>query len=84
MLVTAILIAATWDRAEDETNEIQGRENRHIAFQQLFPLLYPGLIMLLLGPVAHYSPGMAAAIGISSFIFFSSRLLMTQSRLRTW
>src|SRR6202020_651840 len=55
---------------------------RHTVFQQLFPLLYPALIMALLGPVAHYYPVAAAAIGVGSFVCFSCRLLVTQSRLR--
>jgi len=56
---------------------------RNVAFQQLFPLLYPALIVTLLGRVAQYYPGVAAAIGLSSFACFSCRLLVTQGRLRT-
>lgn len=55
---------------------------RHFAAQQIFPLAYPALIMALLGPIAHYYPGVAAVIGVGSFICFSSRLLVTQMRLR--
>jgi len=55
---------------------------RYTGFEQLFPLLYPALVMALLGRVAHYYPVAAAAIGIGSFLCFSCRLLVTQSRLR--
>jgi signal transduction histidine kinase/ActR/RegA family two-component response regulator len=55
---------------------------QHTGFEQLFPLLYPALIMALLGRVAQYYPAAAAAIGIGSFVCFSFRLLVTQSRLR--
>jgi len=55
---------------------------RHSGFEQIFPLLYPALIMALLGRVAQYYPAAAAAIGIGSFVCFSCRLLVTQSRLR--
>jgi len=55
---------------------------RHTGFEQLFPVLYPALIMALSGRVAQHYPVAAAAIGIGSFVCFSCRLLVTQSRLR--
>jgi signal transduction histidine kinase/DNA-binding response OmpR family regulator len=81
-LVDAIAIAVTWDSLKCETEVYETRKS-HIVFQQLFPLLYPALILSLLGPVARYYPLAAAAIGVISFLCFSSRLLVTQNRLRT-
>jgi signal transduction histidine kinase/CheY-like chemotaxis protein len=90
-VLTALIIAAGWNRQEkqeaaststrDEPDGSAAGKFRHTAFQQLFPLLYPALIMAQLGPVAHYYPLAAAAIGMGSFACFSCRLLVTQSRL---
>ena len=81
VVLVALVIAASWNRKE-EGAAIGISKARHTAFQQLFPLLYPALIMALLGRVAHYYPIAAAAIGVGSFACFSFRLLVTQSRLR--
>jgi signal transduction histidine kinase/ActR/RegA family two-component response regulator len=77
VLVTAV----SWS-GKEEGAAIGISKPRHTAFEQLFPLLYPGLIMALLGRVAQYYPIAAGAIGVSSFACFSCRLLVTQSRLR--
>jgi CheY-like chemotaxis protein len=79
-VLVAFVIASSWNTKEE------GAANRitrplHTVFQQLFPLLYPALIMALLGPIAHYCPMAAAAIGLGAFVCFSWRLLVTQSRL---
>jgi signal transduction histidine kinase/CheY-like chemotaxis protein len=79
-VIVALLIAASWSGGEEAAASGIPRA-RHRAFQQLFPLLYPALIMALLGPVAHYYPIAAAVIGIGAFLCFSCRLLVTQSRL---
>ena len=79
--VTALLIAASWN-GKDRGAPIGIPKTRHTAFHQLFPLVYPALIMALLGRVARYYPVAAAAIGVGSFACFSCRLLVTQSRLR--
>jgi len=55
---------------------------QNTGFEQIFPVLYPALSMALLGRVAQYYPASAAGIGIGSFLCFSGRLLVTQSRLR--
>ena len=91
-VLTALIIAASWNGQEtpeaaavSASGEPDGSavgKFRHTAFQQLFPLLYPALIMAQLGRVAHYYPLAAAAIGMGSFACFSGRLLVTQSRLR--
>jgi signal transduction histidine kinase/ActR/RegA family two-component response regulator len=91
-VLTAMVIAASCSRQEtQEATAVSPSEEpdgagagkfRHTAFQQLFPLLYPALIMAQLGRIAHFYPLAAAAIGMGSFACFSCRLLVTQSRLR--
>jgi signal transduction histidine kinase/ActR/RegA family two-component response regulator len=83
VILVALATAASWNGREEKDAAIETCKMSHTAFQQLFPLLYPALIMALLGPIAHYYPIAAAAIGVSSFICFSCRLLVTQSRLRS-
>jgi signal transduction histidine kinase/CheY-like chemotaxis protein len=80
-LIDAIAIAVTWEVSKLGTEVYKPRKS-HVVFQQLFPLLYPALILSLLGPVARYYPFVAAAIGVTSFLCFSARLLVTQDRLR--
>jgi signal transduction histidine kinase/CheY-like chemotaxis protein len=80
-VIVALVIASSWNgREEGATLGIP--KARHTAFQQLFPLLYPALIMAMLGRVARYYPIAAAVIGVGAFVCFSCRLLVTQSRLR--
>jgi len=81
VVMVAMATAASWN-GRKEGAAIGIPKARHTAFQQLFPLLYPALIMASLGRVARYYPVAAAAIGVGSFVCFSSRLLVTQSRLR--
>ena len=82
--MAALVIAASWDGRKEAVRAtvVEHSNPRHTLFEQLFPLLYPAVILAFLGPIAHYSPLAAAAIGVSSFICFSCRLLVTQSRLR--
>lgn len=82
VLFVALLVAGSWDGNVDPQEAIASPEARHKIFEQVFPLLYPALIMAMLGPMAHFYPRGAAVIGIGSFVCFSARLLVTQSRLR--
>ncbi len=82
VLIVALLIAASWAGKKDEAALIEPSKSRHSVFQQFFPLVYPAFIMAFLGRVAQYYPLVAAIIGVSAFICFSCRLLVTQSRLR--
>jgi signal transduction histidine kinase/ActR/RegA family two-component response regulator len=86
MLLLGLVIAAGWAmspmRLEQPEPPVEAPSWRYSAFQQLFPLLYPALVLALLGRVAQYYPIVAAIIGLSSFACFSCRLLVTQSRLR--
>jgi signal transduction histidine kinase/DNA-binding response OmpR family regulator len=79
--IVALLTAASWN-SKEEGPPIGPSAARYTAFQQLFPLVYPALVMTLLGRIAQYYPGKAAAIGVGSFACFSCRLLVTQSRLQ--
>jgi signal transduction histidine kinase len=81
VVIVAMVIAASWDSREEAVAAVDAKM-RHTVFQQVFPLVYPAIIMMLLGPVAHYNSIAAAAIGVGSFACFSVRLLVTQSRLR--
>ncbi len=74
-------IACNW-QGKEESAPAMGLRPMHFAFEQFFPLLYPALIMMALGRIAHYYPTAAAVIGIGSFSCFSCRLLITQRRLR--
>src|ERR1700722_9426743 len=80
-VLVAFVIASSWN-VREEGAAIKIAKPRHTAFQQLFPLLYPALIMTLLGPIARYYPTVAAAIGGGAFVCFSCRLLVTQNRFR--
>jgi signal transduction histidine kinase/CheY-like chemotaxis protein len=82
VLIVALVIAASWGGEKLGGAPARVLQTRHIAFQQLFPLVYPACTMALLGRVARYYPVAAAAIGIGAFVCFSCRLLVTQSRLR--
>jgi signal transduction histidine kinase/ActR/RegA family two-component response regulator len=79
-VIVALLVAAAWD-GKEEINSAGTTKPRNDVFQQFFPLVYPALIMAMLGHFAHYFPVAAATIGIGSFACFSCRLLVTQSRL---
>ncbi len=81
-ILVALLAASTWHRQEKTEIAPVAVKAHHTAFQQLFPLAYPALIMVLLGPVARYYPTAAAIIGVVAFSCFGARLLVTQGRLR--
>jgi signal transduction histidine kinase/ActR/RegA family two-component response regulator len=83
VLMVVLVIAASWEGKVEAETAASLTKARHTAFEQFFPLLYPALIIAFLGRVANYYPVVAGIIGVSSFICFSSRLLVTQSRLRS-
>jgi signal transduction histidine kinase/CheY-like chemotaxis protein len=82
VLIVLVIIAACWKGEEAAMAPDAPLKSRHIIFQQLFPLLYPAILLASMGRVAQYYPVSAAIIGVASFICFSLRLLVTQSRLR--
>jgi CheY-like chemotaxis protein/nitrogen-specific signal transduction histidine kinase len=79
--LVALVIAASWN-GNEEVPPSGPSTARYTAFQQLFPLVYPALVMTMLGRLAQYNPTGAAVIGVGSFACFSCRLLVTQSRLQ--
>jgi signal transduction histidine kinase/CheY-like chemotaxis protein len=82
VLMLLVIIAACWGGEAAAMAPDKALKNRHILFQQLFPLLYPAILLASMGRVAQYYPVSAAIIGVGSFLCFSWRLLVTQSRLR--
>jgi signal transduction histidine kinase/ActR/RegA family two-component response regulator len=81
VVMIPMIVAAAWD-GDTQGAYFSSSKRSHLAFQQLFPLVYPALIMALLGRLAHYYPLAAGIIGVGAFVCFSSRLLVTQHRLR--
>ncbi len=82
LVLFAMLNAASWNANERPPERRPIAKTSHIVFQQGFPLVYPALTMSFLGPLAHFYPGLAGLIGVCSFVCFSWRLLVTQTRLR--
>jgi signal transduction histidine kinase/ActR/RegA family two-component response regulator len=82
VLIVPLVIAASWDRKEEDSPGVERGKKPRTTFQQFFPLLYPAITMALLGRVAQEYPVVAAIVGVSAFVCFSCRLLVTQSRLR--
>ena len=83
LLAIPLVIAATWNEEEFSglADEAGGRAHS-IVVQQLFPLLYPTLILVMSAGIAQNFPALASAIVLSSFSCFSGRLLVTQHRLQ--
>jgi signal transduction histidine kinase/CheY-like chemotaxis protein len=80
-LMVLVVIAAVWEPESPAASDSL-LSRRYIIFQQLFPLLYPAILLAAIGRVAQYYPVAAGAIAIASFVCFSCRLLVTQIRLR--
>src|SRR3974377_1691153 len=58
------------------------KRTHSIVVQQLFPLLYPSLILVLSGRIAQGHIMLASMIVLASFACSSGRLLVTQQRLQ--
>jgi signal transduction histidine kinase/CheY-like chemotaxis protein len=82
IVLTPLLVAAGWNRQQDRALPVAKPKTRDTIFQQVFPLLYPALIMAMIGGISRYYPLVGALIGIASFVCLGMRLLVTQSRLR--
>ena len=82
LLAIPLLIAASWNRAESSNAASGGARAHNIVVQQLFPLLYPLLILVMSARNAVAHPVLATAIGLVSFVCFCGRLLVTQHRLQ--
>src|SRR5581483_7028344 len=81
MLVMALLMWANCPSAEEApSNHMQGHRRSLIA-TQLFPLLYPLLILAMSAGIAHERISLAAGVVLVSFVCSSARLLITHHRL---
>jgi len=83
LLAIPLLIAACWNKAESSSSvEAAPARAHNMVVQQLFPLLYPLLILVMSARNAVAHPVLATAIGLVSFVCFCGRLLVTQHRLQ--
>jgi diguanylate cyclase (GGDEF)-like protein len=83
LLVAPTLIAATWRDHETErsTGNLEIIQARGLIVTQLFPLLYPLLILVMFARIAQARMTLAAAVVLVSFVCSSTRLLVTHQRL---
>ena len=83
LLAIPLVIAASWNKAESSGSADGAAGRAHnIVVQQLFPLLYPTLILVMSARIAQAFPALASTIVLASFACFSGRLLVTQHRLQ--
>jgi diguanylate cyclase (GGDEF)-like protein len=81
LLVMALWICASF-RADDDPALASAPAPRHsLIATQLFPLLYPLLILAMSAGIAHQRINLAAAVVLISFACSSARLLVTHHRL---
>ncbi len=86
LLWSGLLVMALWMCAncpageEAPSNQMQGHRRSLIA-TQLFPLLYPLLILAMSAGIAHERISLAAGVVLVSFVCSSARLLITHHRL---
>jgi diguanylate cyclase (GGDEF)-like protein len=83
LLVAPTVIAATWHDREIErsTGNLEIIQARGLIVTQLFPLLYPLLILVMFARIAQARMSLAAAVVLVSFVCSSTRLLVTHQRL---
>ncbi|HVN79024.1 MAG TPA: response regulator [Terriglobia bacterium] len=83
LLVIPYGIAVTWNKVEPSQISHGVTPQTHgIVVQQLFPLLYPSLILVLSARIAQGHITLASIIVLASFACSSARLLVTQQRLQ--
>jgi diguanylate cyclase (GGDEF)-like protein len=83
LLVAPICVAATWhsqeaEKADEPTAPFHARG---LIITQLFPLLYPLLILVMFTGIAQARITLAAIVVLISFLCSSTRLLITHQRL---
>jgi diguanylate cyclase (GGDEF)-like protein len=83
LLVAPIWVAAIWHteesiKSDDKTAPLRARG---LIVTQLFPLLYPLLILVMFTKIAQARITLAAAVVLVSFLCSSTRLLITHQRL---
>ncbi len=83
LILIPYVIAVTWNKVE-QSSSIRSVPTRaqSIVVQQLFPLLYPSLILVLSARIAQEHITLASIIVVTSFACSSGRLLVTQQRLQ--
>jgi len=82
LLVLPLMIAATWDEAKlSRSDEPATGRAQKLLVTQLFPLLYPFLILVMSAVIARSHTLIAAIVVLTSFAGSSARLLVTQHRM---
>jgi diguanylate cyclase (GGDEF)-like protein len=86
VLWSALLFMALWmcatSRPADEAPSVNSpTPRRSLIATQLFPLLYPLLILAMSAGIAHERISLAAGVVLVSFVCSSARLLVTHHRL---
>jgi diguanylate cyclase (GGDEF)-like protein len=81
LLVMSLSMAATWRALEPSPEPAKPVHRRSLVATQLFPLLYPLLILAMSAGIAHERISLAAMVVLISFGCSSSRLLVTHHRL---
>ena len=79
LLAIPILIAATWNGAEDCDSNSSSRSQR-VAVNQGFPLLYPLISFLILSHIHGEYPALSLVVFALSFVTFAVRMLIIQRR----
>jgi signal transduction histidine kinase/CheY-like chemotaxis protein len=82
LVVTPLLIAVTWNQPQASAAVPNRPAHAHnIVLRQLFPLLFPSLILVMMSRIAQAHAALASLIVLSSFACFSGRLIVIQRRL---
>jgi diguanylate cyclase (GGDEF)-like protein len=81
LLLMPLLTAARWNLTEPPKPEVSLLQERGLVVTQLFPLVYPALILILAAYVTPDWMRMAWTAVFLSFACFCARLLVTHNRL---
>jgi diguanylate cyclase (GGDEF)-like protein len=81
LLVMSLAMSATWSALEPPSDPGEPVHRRSLVATQLFPLLYPLLILAMSAGIARERISLAATVVLVSFACSSSRLLVTHHRL---
>jgi len=81
LLVTPILIAASWKQVEAPEHSFDPPRREKRIYTEIFFLLYPLLVLFMSLRIARERLGLAAVVVLLSFVCSSARLLVTQNRL---
>ena len=82
LLLMPLVTAATWNKAELPKPESETPTRvGSLVIAQLFPLIYPLLILIMFAEIAHERITLAVVVVLVSFVCSSARLLVTHHRL---